>query len=126
MTITADLDNKLTDVFNAFTLGRLQDAIKVWRLAEEHQISRKELAFYVKSHISLNQSAAEDPKNSVYFRRCPQCGSKAIIRPVNIPQGKRNVYGYRSYWVCWFCMWEEFSTNHPADEIRKYPVSEND
>lgn len=41
--------------------------------------------------------------------KCPLCGERLILRNISMPQGKKNIYGWRSSWFC-NCGYESFST----------------
>lgn len=41
---------------------------------------------------------------------CPDCGAGDMkLRVINVEQGKRNVFGWKSAWVCTACWHEEYS-----------------
>jgi len=46
----------------------------------------------------------------IYERpKCSQCGMEMGLRVINIPQGVKNVNGYKTCWECYNCAHEEYS-----------------
>lgn len=52
---------------------------------------------------------------------CPECGLKLRPRRIRIEQGPKNVYGYRSCWMCLGeeCVYERFSTETIEEQLLK-------
>ena len=50
---------------------------------------------------------------------CPECGKLLRLMSVNIPQGRENVYGWRSAFRCFSCGYERFSTQAATRIARK-------
>jgi len=47
--------------------------------------------------------------NKIVFPKCPDCGQTLSLLAVNIPQGRKNLHGYKSRFQCQKCFYEEFS-----------------
>jgi len=57
---------------------------------------------------------------------CPDCSKELGLRLINIPQGKGNLYGYNSSWICEDpeCSYEEFSIKTLNDWLDTLPQKE--
>ena len=62
--------------------------------------------------IVIKQREMRDSKAFAKFGvepLCPECGKKIILRSITLPQGKNNVYGWRSVVECTNCTYQLFS-----------------
>ena len=50
---------------------------------------------------------------------CPECSTEMGLREINTPQGKQNLKGYKSSWICEKCLHEEYSTNTLQDWLKE-------
>ena len=59
---------------------------------------------------------------------CPSCGKELALRLINIPQGKKNLFGHKSAWICedQSCAYEEFSSNTLSDWLNILPKKEKE
>lgn len=119
--LMSDTKSLYDAVFSAWSFGRLNDAVKIGRLLLTHNISLNELEKYVKDSQGQKTAPESKPKTIHFERFCPSCGSPLSIHTIKTPQGKANVYGYRSRWACFACGWEEYSTLQVPEEVLKYP-----
>lgn len=53
--------------------------------------------------------------------RCPECGEELGLRSICMPQGRRNLYGYKSCWECFgpTCTYERFSKHSVAWQLKQ-------
>lgn len=61
--------------------------------------------------------------------RCPECRSDMGLRVVREPEGKGNLYGYKTCWECFNCTHEEYSHKTIDDwmkELKKKRGNEED
>uniref|UniRef100_A0A6M3XFG7 Uncharacterized protein n=1 Tax=viral metagenome TaxID=1070528 RepID=A0A6M3XFG7_9ZZZZ len=52
---------------------------------------------------------------------CPKCEAPLRLFSINTPKGKRNLFGYRTVWLCEgkTCFYEEFSFSPKYEEFLK-------
>ena len=57
---------------------------------------------------------------------CLNCGKEMALRLINIPQGRENVNGYKTSWICEDreCYHEEYSTNTLQDWLKELKQKE--
>lgn len=57
---------------------------------------------------------------------CPKCGNELFLRIIDTPQGKQNVFGWRTCWVCEMaeCYHEDFSTKTLEDWLEELKPKE--
>lgn len=53
--------------------------------------------------------------------QCPKCGKPLHLRHICKPQGKENLFGYRSCWECMAedCYYEDFSTRDVRWQVKQ-------
>lgn len=106
-----------TQVFN---FSMLQDLVTLSELLERQGISFKELRSYFKARqkyyekIKASQIKTLKQKEKEWnrkTRRCPNCTKPLLLRPITVPEGKRNKKGYTSHWYCGNndCLFEEYT-----------------
>lgn len=81
------------------SVSHREQAISLIKKSEE---TRKHLYSQLKDSVLVNRVLA---KNLV----CPQCSSVMLSYSINIPKGRKNVFGWKSVKRCMACLYEEYS-----------------
>ena len=118
----------LEKIASRFALGRLTDAKNLMEKLEEAGIPNSEFIDYVKkkneiryqASLEAGQKPRQAIKNTqknigkewgdVIYLRCPECNGSLMTREIRVPQGKRNIHGYKVHQACnnENCMFEKF------------------
>lgn len=107
------------DELAVFSFGKLQDLVTLLNLIEERGITVEEVRNYVskeREKMEFRTAAIQKltEKRMMEWekiaKRCPECGSVLALSPINAPQGKANIHGYKSLWFCpkGDCIYEKF------------------
>ena len=114
------MKTKLDRTLRVFGFDGLQNLITLFNLLEREGISIEEVREFVASSERVIEIDREKMKKKTLAmrklwekntRRCPTCMKPLVVRPINIPKGKRNVKGYTCHWYCQEenCDFEEYT-----------------
>ena len=92
------------EVFELFDFGRLQELVSLWKTMNQLGLIREDLENFVeeKRRMYAVKLALLDQKSKVaqemdkLIERCPECGKKLFLYPVEEENGK----GWKSRWFC--------------------------
>lgn len=92
---------------------RHQDFMTYYRTMTARGLSVKDVNEYLeKKHEQLSElekiARQEDAKIRSLMPPCPKCGTRMVLRPVFLPQGPRNRFGWRSCLECPSCAYEHY------------------
>jgi len=113
---------KIEKKLAAFSFGQIQDFMTLHNVMHKNNISMADLEGYIngeKARLSKELEAFSPPMEKM--PKCPKCGNKLAIRPINLPKGPRNRQGWKSLWHCpaGDCVYERYCHMTVAEEIKK-------
>jgi hypothetical protein len=115
---------KFKELFGSFELGKLQDFYTFAYILIENNIDIKDYIEFVtvvkdivKDDIISAEIAQFEEQKEIEkeiekkLPKCPKCQSYMDVTKINIPQGKRNIKGWKTYFSCSNdkCLYEKFS-----------------
>jgi len=129
--------NKFKILFGTFNFGIVQDFYTFAYICLKNNIDLKDFIEYVniiKNIIEETNTSAE--KIEEKFRKkcdedienitskCPKCNKKLKLSKINIPQGKRNIKGWKTHFMCEneSCDYELFSKESLEEKLN---INEN-
>lgn len=104
-------DHEIEKTLAAFSLGQIQDYITLSELLVEAAITIEDLTAYVDAKkqgiVKKTGRAGENMPD------CPVCGGKLGLLPVKAPQGRANINGWQSLWLCLSdgCNYEKYTSD---------------
>jgi len=116
--------NMFKDLFGIFEPNVLYDFYTFARVLNDNDINIKDFIEFVqivkdiqKESIIIKENLEKDYFDKIYkdyekrLPKCPKCNSIMEYKSINIPQGKQNLKGWKSYFLCTNekCLYEEFS-----------------
>lgn len=118
--------------FSAFSIGSLIDVVNVLSIIHTKKINIDDFIRFVEeeNQAALLSVGLPPPSHPGFIgfsflsprvsRPCPACGALFVLSRIDIPQGKNNVFNYKSKWFCHACLFEEFSTLSAAEAAEQF------
>jgi len=117
-------------VFDIYSFSLLEEVTTILKLLGRYNIStgefiqeveRKKLEKAENIRKNEEEKQARLSKLKRLLPSCPLCDNTLILRPIFVPQGKRNIYGYRSHFYCSNenCLYEKYSRISADYQMRK-------
>ena len=127
--------NKFKELFGSFDLGKMQDFYTFAYIIIENNIDLKdyiEFVTVVKDILKDNIISEETVKFEEQIEieknlpKCPKCQNYMSITKINIPQGKGNIKGWKTHFICSNneCMYEYFSKDEYNQNLTFEKINE--
>ena len=112
-------------ILSQFRFGQLQDLATLVKRIRQHGYTMDDVIQYVESKKKSPEVSGE-VNGKVLERRCPECGERIYLNPVNT--GKMDITGDGStfVWICRKCKYEEWENERLHLIIRRLKASSED